>query len=204
VHNTPFGDIVDTEDDLQPLVASMFRDALRTVTLVAATMKDADFNVARLAERAGYGGTTLTELADTLVRDHGLPFSTAHGIAGLLLKARTEDPAASLDDALAKASAALLGRALHYSDEQLEQIMCPRYFVDVRRTHGGPAPEETARAVAEQRHLLDRDALAWRTRRDQIDRAEQELNGQVRQLCTHPTRPTFRPATCASTTSACS
>ena len=30
VHNTPFGDIVDTEDDLQPLVASMFRDATRT------------------------------------------------------------------------------------------------------------------------------------------------------------------------------
>jgi argininosuccinate lyase len=29
VHNTPFGDIVDTEDDLQPLVASMFRDAHR-------------------------------------------------------------------------------------------------------------------------------------------------------------------------------
>ena len=28
VHNTPFGDIVDTEDDLQPLVAAMFRDAL--------------------------------------------------------------------------------------------------------------------------------------------------------------------------------
>ena len=28
VHNTPFGDIVDTEDDLQPLVASMFRDAV--------------------------------------------------------------------------------------------------------------------------------------------------------------------------------
>ena len=27
VHNTPFGDIVDTEDDLQPLVAAMFRDA---------------------------------------------------------------------------------------------------------------------------------------------------------------------------------
>src|SRR4029450_7857853 len=36
VHNTPFGDIVDTEDDLQPLVLSMFRDATRMVTLVAA------------------------------------------------------------------------------------------------------------------------------------------------------------------------
>src|SRR3982751_1913289 len=34
VHNTPFGDIVDTEDDLQPLVSSMFRDGARTVRLV--------------------------------------------------------------------------------------------------------------------------------------------------------------------------
>ena len=34
VHNTPFGDIVDIEDDLQPLVASMFRDARRAVSLV--------------------------------------------------------------------------------------------------------------------------------------------------------------------------
>ena len=49
VHNTPFGDIVDTEDDLQPLVASMFRDATRMVTLVAAAMRLADFNVERLA-----------------------------------------------------------------------------------------------------------------------------------------------------------
>ena len=35
VHNTPFGDIVDTEDDLQPLVAAMFGDALRALSLVA-------------------------------------------------------------------------------------------------------------------------------------------------------------------------
>ena len=92
IHNTPFGDIVDTEDDLQPLVASMFNDAIRMVTLVAAAMKLADFNVERLAARAAHGGTTLTELADTLVRDHGLPFRSAHGIAALLLKAQTEDP----------------------------------------------------------------------------------------------------------------
>ena len=31
VHNTPFGDIVDTEDDLQPLVFAAFRDARRAV-----------------------------------------------------------------------------------------------------------------------------------------------------------------------------
>jgi argininosuccinate lyase len=182
VHNTPFGDIVDTEDDLQPLVASMFRDATRTVALVAATMRDADFNVQRLADRAGYGGTTLTELADTLVRDDGLPFRTAHSIAALLLKAKIEDPAASLAEALRRASHALVGRAISYDEERLEQIMSPRHFVEVRRTLGGPAPAETARSIAEQRELFERDRAALQERRDHLARAEQQLARLAGQL----------------------
>ena len=55
VHNTPFGDIVDTEDDLQPLVASTFRDAIRAVRLVAAAMPTAEFDAERLEARAGRG-----------------------------------------------------------------------------------------------------------------------------------------------------
>ena len=52
----------------------MFKDATRAVTLVAAAMADAEFDVARLAQRAGEDWMTMTELADTLARDHGLPF----------------------------------------------------------------------------------------------------------------------------------
>ena len=51
VHNTPFGDIVDTEDDLQPLVFSTFGDASRGVRLVAAAMRTAEFDAPR-PERA--------------------------------------------------------------------------------------------------------------------------------------------------------
>src|SRR5262249_3718796 len=76
--NPPFGDIVDTEDDLQPLVFTMFRDATRAVKVVAAAMTTAEFDAARLEARAADGWTTITELADTLVRDDGLPFRTAH------------------------------------------------------------------------------------------------------------------------------
>ena len=81
IHNTPFGDIVDTEDDLQPLVWSMFRDATRTVKLVAAAMATAEFDPARLEAKAGDGWTTLTELADTFVRDHRVPFRAARARA---------------------------------------------------------------------------------------------------------------------------
>jgi argininosuccinate lyase len=182
VHNTPFGDIVDTEDDLQPLVASMFRDATRTVTLVAAAMRLADFDVERLAARAGVGGTTLTELADTLVRDHGLPFRSAHAIAALLLKARIEDPDVALSTALSKASKAILGRAIDYSEADLQRIMSPAHFVNVRTTHGGPAPSETSRAIAESKRLLQAARAEWQTRREHLEHAEALLTARAQAL----------------------
>jgi argininosuccinate lyase len=175
VHNTPFGDIVDTEDDLQPLVASMFRDAVRAVTLVGAAMKDATFDVARLASRAAEEGTTLTELADHLVRQHGLPFKTAHGIAARLLKAKRDAPGTPLSETLAAVSSDLLGVPLSYSDTAIHEILSPHHFVEVRRTHGGPAPAETARAIQESRQLLQRDA-AWLARtREALSAAEERL-----------------------------
>jgi argininosuccinate lyase len=163
VHNTPFGDIVDTEDDLQPLVATMFRDALRTVTLVAAALREADFDVQRLESRAAVGGTTLTELADHLVREHGIPFTTAHLIASRLRKAQEERPGTPLGATLATISSDLLGVPLHYTDAQIAEVMSPRHFVEVRRTFGGPAPGETARALEQSRALLERDT-EWLTR----------------------------------------
>jgi len=161
IHNTPFGDIVDTEDDLQPLVFSMFRDAMRTIKIVAAAMTTAQFDAAQLEARAGAGWTTLTELADTLARDRNLPFRTAHTIAGRLMTARDLYPQRSLGELLAEASSDLPGGPLLYSDAALTTILSPRHFVAVRRTLGGPAPEETARAAKVSREQLETDET-WR------------------------------------------
>jgi len=73
--------------------------------------------------RAEAGGTTLTEVADRLVRDQGLPFSKAHAAAARM----PTSPVSARD------------------------------FVETRRTPGGPAPEETARALRASRELLARD-----------------------------------------------
>jgi argininosuccinate lyase len=182
VHNTPFGDIVDTEDDLQPLVFSMFRDATRTVKLVAAAMRTAEFDAARLEARAAEGWTTLTELADTLVRDHGIPFRSAHAVAGRLIAARQRDAVASLSSLLAETTAELLGARLQYSETALARILSPRHFVDVRRTHGGPAPEETARAAAVARALLEEDQTWWTNTTDALTAAEQRLTDRAARL----------------------
>jgi argininosuccinate lyase len=175
VHNTPFGDIVDTEDDLQPLVFAMFRDATRAVRLVAAAMRTAEFDAARLEARAGDGWTTLTELADTLVRDHQLPFRTAHAISSRLIKGRQQDPSSSLADLLAAASRDLLGSPLVYSEEALANMLSPRHFVEVRATLGGPAPRETARAAAASRAELEADERWWNSATAALTDAERQL-----------------------------
>jgi argininosuccinate lyase len=175
VHNTPFGDIVDTEDDLQPLAFAMFRDATRTVKLVAAAMPTAQFDAARLEASAADGWTTLTELADTLVRDRGLPFKTAHGIAAGLVKARQQDPGRPLAELLAETSREPDRAALEYSEEALAEILSPRHFVNVRRTFGGPAPQETARASAVSHLQLDADQAWWHTTTGALAEAEGRL-----------------------------
>jgi argininosuccinate lyase len=182
VHNTPFGDIVDTEDDLQPLVFTMFRDAMRAVKLVAAAMGTAQFDAAALEARAGDGWTTLTELADTLVRDHRLPFKTAHAIAGRLIAAKPQQPDRSIAQLLADASSDVLGAPLSYSDARLAEILSPRHFVAVRRTLGGPAPEVTAGAIAASLQQLDADE-AWRTQAaSALEQAEQRLSHRAERL----------------------
>ena len=175
VHNTPFGDIVDTEDDLQPLVASMFKDATRAVRLVAAAMRDAEFDRARLAERAGRGWTTVTELADTLARDHGVPFAAAHAIASRLVTECGSRPSESISSVLHEVSQAVLGRAIDIDDTSLLETLSPRHFVDVRTTHGGPAPSETARAIDESRTRLVRDDAWFAEAVERLRAAEEKL-----------------------------
>ena len=182
IHNTPFGDVVDTEDDLQPLVSSMFRDALRAVRLVAAAMQTAEFDPERLEARAAEGGTTLTELADTLSRDHDIPFKTAHRIAARVLQTVNENRAADLQSVLAAVCLQYVGRTLPYTRDDLSRILSPRHFVEVRRTLGGPAPEETERALAASQQLLERDHIWLTDRRRAASAAEGRLRERTAAL----------------------
>jgi len=160
VHNTPFGDIVDTEDDLQPLVATMFKDAIRAVSLVAVALEGADFDVEKMRRRAGENWISVTELADTLARDRGLAFRSGHEIAARLVRGRASRPEASLAQLVAEISKDVTGTAIEYGDDELATLLSPEHFVAVRRTHGGPAPEVTGAAILVSRGLLDED-VAW-------------------------------------------
>ena len=182
VHNTPFGDIVDTEDDLQPLVHHTFRDAVRAVTLVSASLKSATFDVAEMARRAKEGFITVTELADTLTRDHGLTFVQAHAIAAGLVEAQRVAPDRPLADQLGEVSARVVGRPITYDAARLREILCPTHFVNVRQTPGGPAPSQTGEAVREGRDRLVADQDWLTTTRDRLARADRARQAALEAL----------------------
>jgi len=156
VHNTPFGDIVDSEDDLQPLIFSMSTDASRALKLFENLMRGANFNYDRLRLRAAASFLTVTELADTLVREEKISFVTAHHLVAAAVRAAGQDQSPGrLVEELEKNASRFIGRDLRTPRDVCIRALDPAHFVVSRKILGGPAPEVV---------------------RDQIATAQQELS----------------------------
>ena len=163
VHNTPFGDIVDVEDDLQPLVLATFADADRVVRLLTGAVGAIEVDRAQLAEKAAGSFLTMTELADTLVREEGLSFKAAHRLVAETIKqldAADANPSAVIETLLCVAKTSL-GRDLAASCEKLEAALSPEHFVEVRCISGGPAPETVERFLSSQAEVCASDQRWW-------------------------------------------
>ncbi|MBL8122544.1 MAG: argininosuccinate lyase [Blastocatellia bacterium] len=178
VHNTPFGDINDVEDDLQPLIYSAMRDADRTVALFASTLRSATFNFDVLKKRAGENFIAVTELADTIVRKEGLPFRVSHKIVGNCVKAAIDAGTDVTFEILQKSANEVIGRDLHMTEDELIAAVSPENFVNIRTIYGGTAPSETKRALGVEREFEVEDD-AWfvevtdglKLARENLDRA---------------------------------
>ena len=83
---------------------------------------------------------------------------------------------------LVKASSEVLGTAIVYDEAGVERILSPRHFVEVRKTHGGPAPERTTEAIAQSRAALAADEAWWKGRKDALAQAATLLTSTVAKL----------------------
>ena len=86
----------DMQEDKEPCfdVADTLQLCL---TAMAGMLGDTTFDVERMAEDAGKGFSTATDLADWLVRVLGLPFRRAHHVTGAIVKL-AEDKGCGLED----------------------------------------------------------------------------------------------------------
>ncbi|WP_127484207.1 argininosuccinate lyase [Paenibacillus ehimensis] len=182
MHNTPFGDIVDTEDDMQPYAWKSLHTLESVYRLLGCVIATLRINKEGLRARAEGSFATVTELADTLVRTERLSFRTAHDIVSRVVKeaVRLGRSAGQLTlELLNDAARGTIGRPLALTEEELRRALSPQHFVNIRKLPGGPSPDEVWRALAGQRQRQERDEAWLLEKRDAIERARRQVNHTV-------------------------
>jgi len=184
-HNIPFGDTQDIEDEIVPLLFGSLETAREILQLYAAVIDTLEANVEHLQERAISGFTTVTELADTLVRECGLPFRQAHSVVSALVKQAQHEkikPDELTLEMLNRVATERIGIRLTLGDEAFRRALDPRAFVEGRVLPGGAAPSATAAVLQAQGESVDDDRHWLEIARASLSAADQELQDAVRRL----------------------
>ncbi len=184
-HNIPYGDTQDIEDELIPPLFGALEAARAILQLYRAVIDTLEVNVEHLRQRAAAGFTTVTELADTLVRECDLPFREAHTIVSALISQALEQGLAPSDltaDMLAAAAAGQLGIELSLDEALFKRALDPRAFIDARDLPGGAAPRATAAVLDLQNESIAADGRWLETVHASLAAAERQLRAAVQEL----------------------
>jgi len=133
----------------------------------------------RMMSYASKGFSTMTELADTLVRNHGLSFRQAHDvIASTASRAISEGKTAEeiTVEMIEEAALEGLGRELGMSEEELRLAIDPLENVRRRKAIGGPAPEEVKRMIDDRCSRVEDDESRHKERKERLEKAYKELS----------------------------
>lgn len=138
----------DMQEDKPPVFDAF--DALDlAISATAGMVRDLEPQTARMAEAAGSGFSTATDLADWLVRELNLPFRDAHHVTGAAVK-RAEALGVDLAQ-LPLSEMQALNPGIH---EGVYKVLTPRASCDSRMSYGGTAPAQVRNQIARWRELL--------------------------------------------------
>ena len=186
MRNTPFTDMNDSEGAVQEAGYAAFESGGRMVDLMAAFLPAARIDGGRVRANMDAACVTITELADTLVREEGMTFRAAHHVAAAVAR-DVIGRGMPLSDgwaAFAAAFEAQSGRAPALDPEGFAEAVAPETFVARRDRPGGPAPTaltaaldgyetEAARLRAAMEARTARHAAAEIARRAAFDALEE-------------------------------
>ena len=127
-----------------------------------------------MRQRLREGFSTMTDLADTLVRTHDLSFRQAHDIiVHVTVEALNEDKKAEeiTPEMITKAAENVVGKPLKISAELLDQSIDPVLNVKRRNIIGGPAPESVKKMILNQRRPLMKEEKQQAERTNRVNQA---------------------------------
>lgn len=185
LHNTPYGDIVDTEDDAQPY-GWMACDILsKCYVLFANVMSTIEVNKEVLLQRAYDGFATITELADTLVRETGVPFRKAHSVASKLAKeyiAKGKSIQDIDEEHVKEAFEQVTNLKWEIDFIKIKESIDPKHFVNIRNIKGGCGPKAMEDMLAEIKKINDSQEDWISKKQDLFINAHNDLRNRIYML----------------------
>lgn len=184
-HNTPAGEVGDIRMHLVYRALAVTAQAREMYAVFGRVLGDIVVRpeVTLASVNADY--SVMTEFADTLLREAGVPFRIGHKVAAVLAAHGRQvgrTPAqwsyAEVREVYRKSA----GAELPLSEQQVRDALDPRHFVASRRGIGGPQPAEVRRMIAAHEKNLQslRDWLANEAAR--IRAADGQLEGEFQKL----------------------
>ncbi len=174
MHNTPFTDMNDSEGEVQQAGYTAFETGARTLKLLTAFLPACTVYATRVQQNADAACITITELADTLVREEDLSFRQAHEIAAATARAVIAD-GASLSQghaAFAQAFEQETGRPTQLDEHTFADTVAMRTFVQRRDRPGGPAPKALDAALDLYAEKADTLRHQFQTHATRVETAE--------------------------------
>jgi len=138
----------DMQDDKPPVFEAASLLAL-SIAAMTGMVAETRFRTDRMRAAAELGFATATDLADWLVRQADIPFREAHHITGAAVKL-AESRGVALDALPLDDLKAIDSRI----DERVFSALSVEASVAARKSHGGTAPAEVRKRVAEAREAL--------------------------------------------------
>mgnify|MGYP002629998254 CR=1 FL=1 len=184
MHNTPFTDMNDSEGEVQVAGYAAFDSASRVLSLLTALISGCSIRADRVAANMDAACVTVTELADTLVREDGLSFRQAHEIAAKTARdviARGV-PLAQGFEAFSLAFIAETGREPTLDINGFAHAVSAENFIAQRNRFGGPAPEALDAALNHYVYELSECAEVNMLRQSRAVRATEILNAAFQTL----------------------
>jgi len=144
MHNTPFADMNDSEREVQSEGHKAFNLMSKIIPLLSGFIESIQINEKSIKDRITSSMATITELADSLVREEKISFRQAHEVAQHLSKELILKDIA-LDEVdfnvFSNLFEQLVGLKPSISRERFKEVCSPGYFVNVRNLPGGPSKD---------------------------------------------------------------
>lgn len=189
---TSFGiasNLAVTMMDCAPEVSAALEDSLGAVRLLRGLVATMSFKAETMKERAGIHFTQGTELADTLFREKGVSFRTAHRIVGALVRealARGKQ-AGEIDSVmLNNAAIEVTGKPIEPPYDTLWKVLDPMGVVEAHDGLGAVAPKAVKNALANRVRRLNEDVSRLERERERLSVANDRLEKAVEEIANAP------------------